>query len=172
MDREKLDTSPPEEASPGAGDQLDPEERIRKLKNLSWRGAYGLVAYVLITILAIPNSKLLPPLSEKAREILGASPPIELIGVALIVYIFSALTLTLARIAQGHGEYRGWPHVFYLSSFYIFFSFAEAGDETYWAVFVAGLVIMGLENYQIRSWCAEQIKEEKRKAKLKGVSPS
>ena len=172
MDRKNPNASPSEEAPPGADNRLNPEERIRKLKALSWTGTYGLVAFVLITVLAIPNSRLLPPLSAKAREILGASPPIELIGVALIVYIFSALTLTLARIAKGHGDYRGWPHLFYTASFYVFFSFAEAGSETYWAVFISGLVIMGLENYQIRSWCAEQINEELRKAKLSGVSPS
>jgi hypothetical protein len=166
MDGKFGSASSPEEAPLGADNRLNPEERIRKLRALSWTGIYGLVAFVFITVLAIPNSRLLPPLSAKAREILGASPPIELIAVALIIYIFSALTLTLARIAKGQGDYRGWPHLFYIASFYVFFSFAEAGSETYWAVFVSGLVIMGLENYQIRSWCGDQIREELRKAKL------
>ncbi len=165
MDEKQDSASPSGEAPSGADDRYDVEGRVRKLKAQSRTGSYGLAAFVLLTVLAIPNSRLLPPLSARVREILGASPPLELIGLALIIYVFSALTLTLARIAKGQGGYRGWPHLFYIVSFYVFFSYAEAGSETYWAVFVSGLVIMGLENYQIRSWCADQIREEERKAK-------
>lgn len=160
------------EASTSVNGSRDMAQRIRKLRSMSRAGAYGLAAFLLITVAAIPNSRLLPPLSERVRQILGASPPLELIAAALIIYVFSALTLTLARIAQAKGGYKGWSHLFYIACFYIFFSFANAGSETYWAVFVSGLVIMGLENYQLRSWCAEQIKEELRRAKLKDLSPS
>jgi len=59
------------------------------------------------------------------RRFLGAPPPANLISVALIVYAFSALTLILARIAQGSGIYKGWSHLFYITAFYIFFGFAQ-----------------------------------------------
>ncbi|MDT8395162.1 MAG: hypothetical protein RRA32_01785 [bacterium] len=176
MDEKQGSASPPSEEAPsGLDKRFEAEGRIRNLRAQSRTGSYGLAAFILITVLAIPNSRLLPPLSAKVREVLGASPPLELIGVALIVYVFSALTLTLARLAKGQGGYHGWSHLFYIASFYIFFSYAAAGSETYWAVFVSGLVIMGLENYQMRIWCADQIRKEERKvkkAKLRGFSPS
>ncbi|UCG38061.1 MAG: menaquinol oxidoreductase, partial [bacterium] len=85
------------------------------------------------------------------------------ISLALVVYVFSALTLTLSRIMQGSGVYRGWSHLFYITSFYVFYGFSGTMQETYWAVFVSGLVILGLENYSIRTFCGEAISEEREK---------
>ena len=137
---------------------------------LARTGGWGLAAFVIVSVLAIPDSYLLPALSGTVRRFLGAAPPSNLISVALIVYAFSALTLILARIAQGSGAYKGWSHLFYITAFYIFFGFAGTLRETYWAVFVSGLLIMGLENYLVRTYAGEEIKKEKReieKRKLK-----
>ena len=87
-------------------------------------------------------------------------PCLPVIGIALVVYVFSALTLTLARITQGTGNYRGWSHLFYITAFYIFYAFAGAIEDTFWAVFTAGLIILGLENYAIRTYCIETIQDE------------
>jgi hypothetical protein len=125
-------------------------------------GGWGLAAFVVVSFLSIPNSYLLPALSESVRRFLGAAPPSYLISIALIVYSFSALTLILARIAQGSGTYKGWSHLFYIAAFYIFFGFAGTLRETYWAVFVTGLLIMGLENYLVRTYVSEEIKKEER----------
>lgn len=129
-------------------------------------GGWGLIAFVIVSVLAIPNSNLLPALSESVRRFLGAAPPSNFISIALIIYAFSALTLILARIAQGSGQYKGWSHLFYITAFYIFFGFAGTLRETYWAVFVSGLLIMGLENYLIRTYVSEEIRKEKRKQEM------
>lgn len=145
------------------GDKLrvEIEGRIRVLRRQARKGAWGLVLFVLISFLAIPNLKILPPLPEKVIQILGAPPKPEWVGIALVVYVFSALTLTLARIMQGSGTYHGWSHLFYISSFYIFFGFSEGVRESFWAVFVSGLLILGLENYAIRTHSREIIEKEK-----------
>jgi hypothetical protein len=140
-------------------------ERITELKAKARMGGWGLAAYVAVSVLSIPDSYLLPALSEPVREFLGAPPSSKLISVALIIYAFSALTLILARIAQGSGSYKGWSHLFYVTAFYIFFGFAGALRETYWAVFVTGLLIMGLENYLIRTWVSEEVRKEEREIK-------
>jgi len=136
------------------------QERIRVLRGRARMGAWGLAAFVIVSVLSIPDSYLLPALSESVRRFLGAAPSSNLISIALIVYAFSALTLILARIAQGSGAYKGWSHLFYLTAFYIFFGFAGTLRDTYWAVFVSGLLIMGLENYLVRTYVSEEIKKE------------
>ena len=141
------------------------QERIRNLRARARMGAWGLAAFVIVSVLSIPDSFLLPALSESIHRFLGAAPPSNLISVALVVYAFSALTLILARIAQGSGTYKGWSHLFYISAFYIFFGFAGTLRETYWAVFVSGLLIMGLENYLVRTYVSEEVKKEERKLK-------
>ncbi len=175
-----MDKKPPATVQPsleeGRGPQLletELEEKIRRLKARGRMGAWGLAVFVLISVLAIPDSFLLPALSQSIRRFLGEAPPSNLISIALVVYAFSALTLTLSRIAQGSGAYKGWSHLFYISSFYIFFGFAGTLRETYWAVFVSGLLIMGLENFLIRSFVSEAIQREKqnlRKEKFKNPS--
>jgi hypothetical protein len=136
------------------------QERIRSLRGRARMGAWGLAAFVIVSVLSIPNSYLLPALSESIRRFLGAAPSSNLISIALIVYAFSALTLILARIATGSGSYKGWSHLFYISAFYIFFGFAGTLRETYWAVFLSGLLIMGLENHLLRTYVSEEIKRE------------
>ena len=49
-----------------------------------------------------------------------------------------------------------------VNGIYIFFGFAGTLRETYWAVFVTGLLIMGLENYLVRSYVGEEIKKAER----------
>ena len=118
---------------------------------------------MIVSILSIPDSYLLPVLSESVRRFLGAAPPSNLISVALVIYAFSALTIILARIAQGSGAYKGWSQLFYITAFYIFFGFAGTLRETYWAIFLSGLLIMGLENYLVRTWVSEEIMKEERR---------
>jgi hypothetical protein len=140
--------------------RIEIEERIRGLRLQARKGAYGLVIFVLISVLAIPGFKALPSLPEKARQILGTPPKPEWISMALAIYVFSALILTLARIMQGSGAYKGWSHLFYIACFYIFFGFTTVARDSFWAVFVSGLIILGLENYAIRVHNNEIIEEE------------
>ena len=142
---------------------LEAQVRIRNLRAKARVGGWGLVAFVVVSIFSIPDSYLLPVLPESIRRFLGAAPPSNLISVALVIYAFSALTIILARIAQGSGAYKGWSHLFYITAFYIFFGFAGTLRETYWAIFVSGLLIMGLENYLVRTYVGEEIKKEERR---------
>jgi len=144
----------------------DARDRIRILRKKGRMGGWGLITYVIVSTLSIPDSNLLPALSESVRSFLGAAPPSNLVSLALVVYAFSALTLILARIAQGSGDYKGWSHLFYITSFYIFFGFAGTLRETYWAVFVSGLLIMGLENYLVRTYVSEELKKEERRQEM------
>jgi len=158
------------EISPGSRSGLEQarveiEERIRRHRFQARKGSIGLIIFVVISVLAIPGFRFLPDLPETARQVLGAPPKPEWISLALVVYVFSALILILARIIQGSGGYRGWSHIFYITSFYIFFGFTEVARDSFWAVFVSGLIILGLENFAVRSHSKEVIEEEQEKLK-------
>ena len=157
--RKKQDSSPEDLSRPDRM-QEEIEERIRIMRLQARKGAWGLILFVIVSVLAIPGFKALPSLPEKVHQILGAPPKVEWISLALVVYVFSALTLTLARITQGSGVYRGWSHVFYITCFYFFFAFPDVMRDSFWAVFVSGLIILGLENFAIRTYCGEMIEDE------------
>jgi hypothetical protein len=134
---------------------------IRRLQLRSYFGVLGLVIFLVISLGAVQEFSFLPALPTDIREILGAAPPVRLISIALVVYSFSALILTLSRMWSGSDAYRGWSHLGYLTAFYAFYGFAEALDENFLAVFAAGLTILGLEHYHLWSHCNEAIDREK-----------
>ena len=86
-----------------------------------------------------------------------------LINGALIVYTFAAIVLILSRMTLGRGEYTGFLHVLYLAGFYGFYHFAGALEENFWAVFAAGVTILGLESYHVWTHCRERIRAEEKK---------
>lgn len=137
------------------------QQRIEALHRLSRRGLWGLLAFILLTTVAVQGSSLVPELPLSVRQTLGASPSENLISIALAVYIFSALILILARMMGGTKTYRGWAHLGYLSAFYLFYYYAKALDQNFWAVFAAGMTILSLEYYGIWSWCSEAIRRER-----------
>ncbi len=105
----------------------------------------------------------LPPIPDAVREFLGFSPPVTLINIALVVYTFSALALTLARMMAGSNSYRGWAHLGYLGAFYGFYYYAGELKSNFWPVFAAGLTILCLENYRVWTYCTDAIREEREK---------
>lgn len=137
------------------------EKRIHRLHGHANRGLWGLSIFILISIGAQQNFSFIPPLSEEIRDLLGPSPPVKLISIALAVYTFSALILILSRMMSGSQTYRGWSHLGYLSAFYAFYYYGNALQANFWAIFVAGLTIMGLEYYQVWNQCTEAMRKEK-----------
>jgi hypothetical protein len=153
---------------PASGSRFDREPlrrevhlEIRRLHRLSNRGLWGLSLFILISLGAQQNFDFLPTISDGARAVLGAAPPVKLISIALVVYSFSALILILSRMMGGSDTYRGWSHLGYLAGFYAFYYYAEALPENFWAVFAAGFTIFSLEYYQIWTYCSDGIRTEK-----------
>lgn len=83
-----------------------------------------------------------------------------MISGVLMLYTFSAIILILARMMGGSGTVQRVRHVGYLTAFYLFYHFARALNDNYWAVFVAGITILGLESYHIWNFCSEAIRKD------------
>jgi heme/copper-type cytochrome/quinol oxidase subunit 3 len=125
------------------------EARIRSLERSSSNGLWGMVLFLLVSFAAFDGFAVLPSLSEAARQKLGAPPPVDMISLALVIYAFSGIILTLARMTSGTGSYRGFMHAAFLTGFYAFYHLAGALPDNFWAVFFAGISVMGLENYHL-----------------------
>jgi hypothetical protein len=79
----------------------------------------------------------------------------------LLLYIFSAIILILSRMMSGSGKYGGIGHVGYLTGFYFFYHFSGKLPENFWAVFAAGVTVLGLESYHLWIYCSEEITRER-----------
>jgi len=132
------------------------EQEIKRLKFLSNRGLWALSLFLIVCMLAWRDFSLLP-LPDTVTAALGAPPQPRFISIMLVIYTFSAITLSLSRIMGGIEHKSSFCHVAYLTCFFLFYHFAKALDENFWAVLGAGITILGVESYRIWSFCSENI---------------
>lgn len=135
---------------PGPQDlQAHIEARIRKLERTAANGLWGTAIFLLVSIAAFNGFAIFPDMPDDLRRKLGAPPPVDLISLALVIYAFSGIVLTFARMTSNRGSYRGYQHAAFLTGFYIFYHLSGGLPDNFWAVFFAGLSVMGLESYNL-----------------------
>jgi hypothetical protein len=114
--------------------------------------------FIALSIGAIRDFDFLPSFPSRIHLFLGEGPSAGMISAALLLYSFSATILILSRMMSGTGSSGGFSQLGYLAGFYLFYHFSGAMQENFWAVFAAGMTILGLESYQVWSWCREEIR--------------
>lgn len=129
---------------------------IKRLSVLSNRGLWAMSLFMLISMMAWRDFPLLP-LPDTVTASLGAPPPPNMISLVLLLYMFSAIILSLSRMMAGIEHKSSFCHVGYLTAFFLFYHFAKALDDNYWAVFGAGITILSVESYRIWSYCRENL---------------
>lgn len=137
------------------------EMRIRRLERVSGYGLWSMLLFLLISFSAFDRFSILPELSDETIEILGASPPVELISLALVIYAFSGIIRTLASMSSNNKPHMGLMHTAFFTGFYTFYHLAGALQDNFWAIFFAGISVMGLENYYLWSYSSEAIRKER-----------
>ena len=131
-------------------------DEIKGLRRFANRGLWALSLFLLVSTLAWRDFWFLPPPQEVVAA-LGAPPTPMMISLVLILYTFSAIVLSLSRMMAGLKHSSSFCHVGYLLVFYLFYYFAEALADNYWAVFGAGFTILCMESYRIWTFCNEKI---------------
>lgn len=129
---------------------------IERLKRFSHRGLLALSLFLVVCMTAWNGFALLP-VPDTVIASLGKPPSPQAISIALLVYTFSAIILSLGRMTTGIEHRSSFCHVCYLSVFFLFYHYSRALNDNYWAVFGAGVTILGIESYRIWSYCNENI---------------
>lgn len=158
--RETPDNNPAGEAAMGQGqrDTLLQEisADIKRLSTFSNRGLWAMSLFMLVSMMAWRDFPLLP-LPDKVTASLGVPPPPHIISLVLLFYTFSAIILSLSRMMAGIEHKSSFCHVGYLTGFFLFYHFAKALGDNYWAVFGAGITILSVESYRIWNYCKENL---------------
>lgn len=131
-------------------------DEIKRLRRFSNRGLWALSLFLMISTVAWRDFWFLPS-AETIVARLGAPPTPTMISMVLILYTFSAIILSLSRMMAGLMHKSSFCHVGYLSVFYLFYYFAQALHDNYWAVFGAGFTILCMESYRIWTFCNDNI---------------
>lgn len=154
--------NPEEQAEPVLSrSPQEAEARIRTYSARARLGQWGLIGFLILSMAAFRFGPLFNDLPDSWRATLGPAPPTMLMSIALAVYAFSALLYILARMMEGDLKYRGWSHLGYLGGFYLFFAYADALQDNFWAILVAGLTILGLECFRLWTHCKEAVRRER-----------
>ena len=136
------------------------QSKIKKLELLSSTGLWILALFTALSMGAFHDFDFLPPLSDGIRATLGAGPPVKYINWALVTYGFSATILILTQMASDNKPRGALAHFGYLGAFYLFYHFSEGLSENFWAIFAAGLTILGLQSYHVWNYYHERIHEQ------------
>jgi hypothetical protein len=153
---------PDEQQMPGRDDLRQRIElRIRRLERASGNGLWSMVLFLSVSFVAFQGFSIFPDLGEKARKMLGTPPPAEMISLALVVYAFSSIVQTLARMSRKIKPYTGLMHAAFFTAFYTFYHLSGFLQDNFWAVFFAGISVMGLDNYYLMSHSNEAVRRER-----------
>jgi len=134
---------------------------IRKLQGKMTRELLSTALFLLLSIAALNDFSFFPSLPDAIRAALGRPPSVNMISALLLVYVFSAIILILARMMSGSGRYGGVGHVGYLAGFFMFYHFSGKLPENFWAVFATGATVLALESYHLWIYCSEGIAKER-----------
>ena len=149
-------------ARPGSAKASPPEsEKVRRLKAMANHGFFAMALFIALSIGAVNDFEILPSFPESFRAMLGHPPSANMISAALLLYSFAAIVLILSRMTTNTAKFGVFANVGYLAGFYFFYHFAGSLAENFWAVFAAGVTVLGLETYSMRTYCNEEIKKER-----------
>ena len=135
-------------------------EEINRLNRLSTRGVLALALFLIISLSAWWNFPFLP-VPDTVTALLGRPPSARIISTVLLIYTFSALILSISRMTAGVEHRSSFSHVGYLTAFFLFYYFGKSLEDNYWAVFGAGITILGVESYRIWSYCTEGMEKKR-----------
>jgi hypothetical protein len=150
------------EATQDSADVLRQEliKEMIRLNRFSTRGILALSLFLVVSIFAWWGFFFLPN-PDTVTAVLGKPPSANVIGIALLLYTFSAILLSLSRMTAGIEHRSSFSHVGFLTAFFLFYYFGKSLQENYWAVFGSGITILGVESYRIWNFCAEGISKNR-----------
>jgi O-antigen/teichoic acid export membrane protein len=135
-------------------------KEISRLNRFSIRGVLALSLFLVVCILAWLGFFFLPD-PDTVTAYIGKPPSAHIISIVLLLYTFSAIILSLSRMAAGIEHLSSFSHVGFLTAFFLFYYFGKSLEENYWAVLGSGITILGVESYRIWTFCAEGISKNR-----------
>lgn len=120
-------------------------------QNMTQQNAIEIILFLIISMIAFYFSgfNLFLAASEPMKVFLGVPPEAYLVSISLVVYFCSAFVIRLFSILNDVKPIMKWTHLFYRTSFFIFYCFSGAIAANFMPVFVAGIFLYSLDQFHV-----------------------
>ena len=127
------------------------EANIDVLYNNSRSGLWGVLIFLAASAIALYFSKhsLAGSLPTNIMEQLGSTPPVILINCVFGASTLSSLIIIAGRIYNDREPGKTSTHLWFRMFFYLLYFISGALGDYFNVVFISGLVVLGLQHYNV-----------------------
>lgn len=127
------------------------ETNIDDLYNHSRSGLWGVFIFLAASAIALYFSKhsLAGSLPANIMDQLGSTPPVILINCVFGASTLSSLIIIAGRIYNDREPGKTSTHMWFRVFFYLLYFISGALDDYFNVVFISGLVVLGLQHYNV-----------------------
>jgi len=132
-------------------DDQNVEATINDLYNNSRSGLRGLFMFLTASAIALyfNERSLAGSLSANVMEQLGSTPPVILVNCVFGASTLSSLISIAGRIYYNRKPGNTSTHLWFRVSFYLLYFISGALGDYFNVVFISGLVVLGLQHYNV-----------------------
>ena len=127
------------------------------------KGLWGFVVFLAASLLSwsIADYDLVGPMVPGMQQLIEPDLFLMMIDTVLAISTISDLILIAGRLNDGTRPGRIWLHVGFRTIFYLFYLLAGLLPLRFFAVFAAGLLVIGFEQAVLYLYAARTIREER-----------
>lgn len=132
---------------------------IDELYDNSRSGLRGLLIFLIASTIALyfNEHSLAGSLPAHIMEMLGSTPPVILINCVFGASTLSSLILIAGRIYHDREPGKTFPHLCFRIFFYLLYFISGALGDYFNVVFISGLVVLGLQHYNVWNYYTRAI---------------
>lgn len=122
-------------------------------------GLWGVLIFLAASAVALYYSKhsLASTLPADIMEQLGSTPPVFLINCVFGASTLSSLIIIAGRIYNDREPGKTSTHLWFRMFFYVLYFISGAMGEYFNVVFISGLVVLGLQHYNVWNYYMQAI---------------
>ena len=127
------------------------EANINVLYNNSRSGLRGLLIFLIASAIALyfREYSLAGSIPENIMDLLGSTPPVILINCVFGASTVSSLIIIAGRIYNNREPGKTSSHLWFRVFFYLLYFISGALGDYFNVVFISGLVVLGLQHYNV-----------------------
>lgn len=144
------------------------ETSIDQLYINSRSGLRGLLIFLIASAIALyfNEHSLAGSIPDNIMNLLGSTPPVILINCVFGASTVSSLIIIAGRIYNNREPGKTLSHLWFRVFFYLLYFISGALGEYFNVVFISGLVVLGLQHYNVWNYYARAIEINSEKCNI------